>query len=310
MKYLWNIFKQHWQHEFNVKKFVAVFLFASLLTYLNTAHGLIKPQITALPNIWRIIPYFFLFSGVYLISAFIACKEIKHKKEFLLFVGICFLINAFDSSYYLVSVVRNLQFSSPEWHSAIVGLSKDLVSIVTIVFPMIIFALLTKNKLQLNGFFGLQFRKDFSLKPYFIILGMMSVLIAISVFTNGISSYYPLLKRSPIVQYADILGLSKPLAVFIFEAIYASDFISVELFFRGMLIFVFTRYLGSQVILPMAACYMIFHFGKPLMEVFSSFFGGYLLGVLALHTRNIWGGVIVHIGIALLMELFASIISN
>jgi membrane protease YdiL (CAAX protease family) len=53
---------------------------------------------------------------------------------------------------------------------------------------------------------------------------------------------------------------------------------------------------------------MVFHFGKPLIETLSSFFGGYMLGVFALYSKNIWGGIILHIGTALFMELLASIL--
>jgi len=47
------------------------------------------------------------------------------------------------------------------------------------------------------------------------------------------------------------------------------------------------------------------HFGKPIGEAISSIFGGYVLGVIALNTKSIVGGSIVHIGVAWLMELFA-----
>lgn len=41
---------------------------------------------------------------------------------------------------------------------------------------------------------------------------------------------------------------------------------------------------------------------KPLGETISSIFGGYLLGVLALYTRSIWGGLLIHLSIAWLMD--------
>ena len=53
----------------------------------------------------------------------------------------------------------------------------------------------------------------------------------------------------------------------------------------------------------MAAFYCTIHFGKPLGECISSFFGGLVLGVLAARTRTIYGGLIVHLGLAWLMEL-------
>jgi hypothetical protein len=51
--------------------------------------------------------------------------------------------------------------------------------------------------------------------------------------------------------------------------------------------------------------YCTLHFGKPMGEAVSSVFGGYILGVVAYETRSIWGGVIVHIGIAWMMEIIA-----
>jgi len=65
--------------------------------------------------------------------------------------------------------------------------------------------------------------------------------------------------------------------------------------------------LGRKAILPMVAMYVCVHFGKPLGETISSVFGGFMLGALAYQTRHIWGGVIVHILVALSMEIMGII---
>jgi hypothetical protein len=88
-----------------------------------------------------------------------------------------------------------------------------------------------------------------------------------------------------------------------YELSYGSDFLTIELFFRGFLVLAFVRFAGKASILPMAVFYCTIHFGKPLAECISSFFGGIILGVITYHTRSIWGGWIVHLGIAWLMEL-------
>jgi len=62
-----------------------------------------------------------------------------------------------------------------------------------------------------------------------------------------------------------------------------------------------------HAVLPMAVTYCFLHFGKPMAECISSFFGGYLLGVIAMYTRSIFGGCIIHMGIAFLMEAAAMI---
>jgi membrane protease YdiL (CAAX protease family) len=76
-------------------------------------------------------------------------------------------------------------------------------------------------------------------------------------------------------------------------------------FFRGFLVIGLSKLLGKNVILPMAATYVVLHFGKPMGETISSVLGGYILGIIALYSRNIWGGVFIHGGIAFLMEVFA-----
>ena len=57
----------------------------------------------------------------------------------------------------------------------------------------------------------------------------------------------------------------------------------------------------------MTAVYVFIHFGKPLGETIGSALGGYILGVIALYSRNIWGGIFIHMGIAFLMEMTAMI---
>ena len=92
------------------------------------------------------------------------------------------------------------------------------------------------------------------------------------------------------------------LYMLLFELAYGSDFFSIELFFRGFLVIGFARWAGKDAILPMACFYCTIHFGKPAGECISSFFGGMLLGIVSYHTRSIYGGLIVHLGIAWLME--------
>ena len=88
-----------------------------------------------------------------------------------------------------------------------------------------------------------------------------------------------------------------------YELSYGLDFLTIELFFRGLLVIGLVRYAGERAILPMAAFYCTIHFGKPLGECITSFFGGLALGVLAYRTRSILGGLIVHLGLAWMMEI-------
>jgi hypothetical protein len=110
---------------------------------------------------------------------------------------------------------------------------------------------------------------------------------------------YPKLKSLSFLRDVKHSGLYKLL----YEVSYGSDFITIELFFRGFLVLAFSKWFGRDAILPMAAFYCTIHFGKPMGECISSFFGGMILGIVTYHTRTIWGGLMVHLGIAWMMEL-------
>jgi hypothetical protein len=156
------------------------------------------------------------------------------------------------------------------------------------------------------GFYGLR-RKGVNFKIYGLLFLFMIPIIGIACLMPDIQSYYPVYMRSGGAQWAEYMGISEIWAILLFEAFYLIDFISVELFFRGFLVIGLSKYLGKAGLLPMITLYAMLHFGKPIGEAISSVFGGYILGVLAYETRNIYGGIVLHAGIAILMEIFAAI---
>lgn len=133
--------------------------------------------------------------------------------------------------------------------------------------------------------------------PYWIMLLIMVPLVALASTQPDFLAVYPKL-RSVAGQ-----ELSLPLwKKLLFELSYGSDFLTIETFFRGFLVLGFIKYAGKDAILPMACFYCTIHFGKPLGECISSYFGGLVLGIVVYNTRSIWGGLMVHLGIAWLME--------
>ena len=89
----------------------------------------------------------------------------------------------------------------------------------------------------------------------------------------------------------------------LFELAYGLNFLGIEVFFRGFLVMALVNILGKDAILPMAVFYVSIHFTKPMGECISSFFGGSLLGIISYHTNSIKGGLLVHVGIAWMMEI-------
>lgn len=146
--------------------------------------------------------------------------------------------------------------------------------------------------------------KNLQWKPYWMMLLFMVPLIAAASTQPDFLHTYPKLKHIlPLPADAHPSWFYQLL----YELAYGSDFFSIELFFRGFLVIGFARWVGKDAIIPMACFYCSIHFGKPLGECISSYFGGMLLGIVSYHTRSIYGGLMVHLGIAWLMELGAII---
>ncbi len=142
--------------------------------------------------------------------------------------------------------------------------------------------------------------KNINWRPYIIMLLIMLPLIAAASTQPDFLAVYPKLK-----SVSGIESIHKPewWQQLLFELSYGSDFITIELFFRGFLILAFIKWAGKDAILPMACFYCTIHFGKPLGECISSYFGGMVLGIVVYHTRSIYGGLMVHLGIAWMMEI-------
>ena len=179
----------------------------------------------------------------------------------------------------------------------IIKLVSQLKGTIIYIIPLFILKLTIDR--NINGIYGLD-NNSKHIKAYLILFFMLlPFLIAVS-FTPDFLSAYP---QFHPWAFDGIFGISTGLYTLLYELTYAIDFVKTELVFRGMLIIGMVNIMGRKAVLPMVAMYAAIHFGKPLGETLSSIFGGYILGALAYQTRHIWGGVIVHICIAMTMEI-------
>jgi len=89
------------------------------------------------------------------------------------------------------------------------------------------------------------------------------------------------------------------------EALYAVQFFSLEFFFRGFWVKAGKTQMGSHAIYAMVVPYVMIHFGKPYMETNAAILAGVALGTLALRTRSIWAGFLIHVSIAISMDVAA-----
>jgi membrane protease YdiL (CAAX protease family) len=89
------------------------------------------------------------------------------------------------------------------------------------------------------------------------------------------------------------------------EAMYVAQFLSLEFFFRGVMLQSLRKLVGSNAIFFMIVPYCMIHYGKPMPETLGAIGAGLILGTLAMRTRSIWGGVMIHVGVAVSMDVLA-----
>lgn len=114
-------------------------------------------------------------------------------------------------------------------------------------------------------------------------------------FRGDFSTHYPFYRQASR-SWFDLLA---------WEAIYISQFVFLEFFFRGFLLNSLRPAFGANAIAVMCIPYLMIHFPKLWLEATGAIFFGLFLGVLALRSRSIWGGVAVHVVIAVSMDVAA-----
>ncbi len=92
---------------------------------------------------------------------------------------------------------------------------------------------------------------------------------------------------------------------FIWEIMYALQFVALEFFFRGFLVHSLIGVMGPWAIPVMVFPYCMIHFQKPFPEAAASIIAGLALGWLGIKVRSIVPGALLHIAVAWGMDLTA-----
>lgn len=90
------------------------------------------------------------------------------------------------------------------------------------------------------------------------------------------------------------------------ELMYLAQFVALESFFRGYLLFVLEKRFQATAVVMVAVPYAMIHFHKPFPEAIGALGAGIVLGLLALRYRSFWGGALLHALVALTMDLLAT----
>ena len=271
-------------------------LFVAILIYLNYHYKIDEHISDDYSSKGNFIFHYLIFLTAFLIPYLSAAVIKKHNyfsnPVFLFLVLVAPAIFAFKTA-----VNFNFHFTSDYrlnnyWYYITYW---PLFLVITSSFLFILWRIFHTDQ----PFYGIKI-KGIEWKPYWLMLLIMLPLVAAASTQSDFLNVYPKMKL--ITGMAHLKDYSSWQAL-LFELSYGSDFITIELFFRGFLILAFIKWAGKDAILPMACFYCTIHFGKPLSECISSYFGGMILGVIVYNTRSILGGLIAHLGLAWLMEI-------
>jgi len=290
-----------YQKEFNLFYLFLIVLMLAVLIYLNYWHGLEKRYAaSAKTRLAGFFGYYFLYAVPFFLAFFLQplfykdCDYYSNKWFWIIVLlapaFFSFRVNFnFQESWILnrwPGQDKLFYLQSINW----------AVRVVVLLLPVVfIWFIKDKNNQPFYGTKALE-----SLKPYLIMLAIMLPLLAWASTQKDFLQVYP---RSKILQHIPVNSFAGYWRHVVFELCYGLDFVSIEFFFRGFLVLALLDICGTHCIIPMACFYCSIHFGKPMAEAISSFWGGMLLGIISFYSGSIWGGLIVHLGIAWLMEL-------
>lgn len=302
MKTVITQLKDFIKNDFEWKTYTWAFFFISISITVNYVFKFQSKYIQGSQDTLLVIMRFFMFYAFawfavampkfYFSKRLLVLREKEFWIKILVFIGLVSVTSGFSFKY------QWFQFINDDLSRLfITKMSTQIKCILLYTLPIILLCKIFDK--DLKGYYGLNLNFGNG-KIYLSMLAIIGPLIILASFTPDFIQAYP---RFRVWQFETMSMLPPWASTSIFELFYVLDFAMTEWMFRGALVIGMVTILGKDAILPMASMYVFLHFGKPLGETISSFFGGYFLGVLAYTTRHIWGGVILHAGIALLMEL-------
>lgn len=280
--------------------YTAVFIFASILLNYSTGFyvAVMRPSYFTGDSMWAFPLFYGAMYFAVAVPVLLIQKDYKLLRNSRFYLKSLFFIVLYGMT---IGYFGYTGWEFPEMFAEermfVMKIISQLKGSILFIIPLLIMKLSIDR--NVTGLYGLC--RNTSHIPAYIVLFLMLLpfLVAMS-FTSDFQVAYP--QYQPWA-YADIFSLPLWLNTLLYEIAYGIDFIKTELVFRGLLVIGMIGIMGRKAVLPMVAMYVAIHFGKPLGETISSAFGGYILGALAYQTLHIWGGVIVHICIALAMEV-------
>ncbi len=299
MQPIFKYISAYYQKDFHWFYFLLILLMIGSLIYLNFWHGLeIKYVNGGSTRMSHFVGYYLLYLTPFALAFFLQLFFFKDCSYFqshwfwiILFLAPAFFAFRVNFDYHEILINKIWSGDTLQFWLRSMGW---VIRVFVVLIPVGVIWLIKDRTHQ--PFYGSQALNN--IKPYMIMLLIMVPLITFASTQKDFLDMYP---RAKFLTGLELP--SKKIYYFLYELCYGFDFVSIEFFFRGFLILSLAKICGSQCIIPVACFYCTIHFGKPAGEAISSFWGGILLGIVSYNTGSIWGGLMVHLGIAWLMEI-------
>ena len=303
MRKLYGYFKTFWKEEVKLSYLLVIVGFLALSIFLEYNY---KLTLNLIGPHRKTINHFYAYLILYSIPVFFSVlayiyfyKRSDLFKNTTFWLVLAYIIAAF--------ALRGYVYQHRDWITEMNNGVADnyLIRCANQLFRALLIFLLVFIFWKVSGhskktaFYGFKL-KGVDIKPYFVLLALMVPLIAMASTQPDFLRKYPTFANFFKESIYNPVTLAK---LALYELLYGFDYVAIELFFRGFVLYAISRFLGKGAIIPMATMYVFIHFGKPMGETISSFFGGVILGVIAYETNSIVGGIIVHCGIAYMMEI-------
>ncbi|MEZ0542301.1 CPBP family glutamic-type intramembrane protease [Fibrella arboris] len=320
MKELLRDIRAYLRADFKPGLYLGTALWVGLLIAINYTFSVETGFIDRQPySPWRPVWYFGMYATAYFgaFGIWSMCHhrhDIWYTRRFWLHTLVALVAYSYYAGFIAYSDWAQARFPDFGLYVYVFKVLGNVHSLFTIVLPLALYYLLIDK--PANGFYGMQPKRK-GLLVYLTLLGLMVPIIIYASFQPDFLQSYPTYRNTGAHT---LLNVPEWVTALGYELAYGWDFVPTELLFRGFLVIGLSRILQRNVpesgaswsalgspgpVLPMIVWYATIHFGRPVGETVSSLFGGYILGVLALSTRSIWGGLFIHIGIAWLMEAAA-----
>lgn len=303
MKKIWKALVTHWKEDFSPMSYLGVGAFLIVLLTLNYTYDFEDSYLDSLDGAKKFFAYLLFYSIPYFVVVLILGKSaaLKHP-AYLLKILFALTVLSLDASLpFVESFLSQVPYKAYIWSYKV---TVNIICIVTVLMPLFLYYRFFEK--SDDTFYGLS-NTRFDFRPYWLMLAIMLPLILLATTNASFLKQYPMYR---ITDAHDVLGVGEWVTVLGYELAYGLDFITVELLFRGFFVIGMMTFLGRRSVLAMAVIYCMLHFGKPAGEAVSSVVGGYILGVIAFEYKSIWGGVMVHLGIAWMMEVVSYLVKQ